>query len=159
MGAIDFLETYRYIFFTPFLLCFSPIPVNVDDADKNKLIRTSPQPIPPREEEENFGGPSKYPPEPRARSYEHFKVWLSFTSWVKMNNLEEILVVVFCSINFLSSDSTLETTFLGLRHVTGIFSEYQSRRLLLPAAFPRQQELQCISKARSYFRVEKPTNS
>ena len=31
-----------------------------------------------------------------------------------MKNLEEILVVVFCSTNFLSSDSTLETTFLGL---------------------------------------------
>ena len=58
------------------LLTFSPIPVNVDDADKNKLIRTSPQPIPPREEEESFGGPSKYPSEPRARSYEHFKVTL-----------------------------------------------------------------------------------
>ena len=56
------------------LFPFSPIPVNVDDADKNKLIRTSPQPIPQREEEENFGGPSKYPPQPKTRSYEHFKV-------------------------------------------------------------------------------------
>ena len=61
-----------------------------DEADKDKLIRTSLKPIPPGEEEENFGGPgpSHYSPKPKALSFEHFKVFISKPN---VNNIKSTL--------------------------------------------------------------------